>query len=179
MNLFPPNIEGCVWTKPGIRKWTNKDLPIVCLAQQQPWGAKNISRIMWTMLTLIPITNKDISYNRKNILEDRQLFRALSSHSVPLWPWKNWYCRIWSRSETNHRNEDGQSAASELIVSCGEYANSSGPRYINRPVEIGMPKWGTCQTSEPTEVFSHKSIWMNDLCVTNGVEVRKLKLKVV
>ena len=98
---------------------------------------------------------------QKKILEDRQLFRALSSHSVPLWPWKNWYCRIRSRSETNHRNEDGQSAASELIVSCGEYANSSGPRYINRPVEIGMPKWGTCQTSEPTEVFSHESIeWM-------------------
>ena len=74
LNLFPPKIEGCVWTKPGIWKWTNKDLPIVCLAQQQPWGAKNIPRIMWTMLTLIPITNKDISYNRKIFLRTDSCF---------------------------------------------------------------------------------------------------------
>ena len=25
-------MEGCVWTKPGLWKWTNEDLPIVCLA---------------------------------------------------------------------------------------------------------------------------------------------------
>ena len=104
-----------MWTKPGIRKWTNKDLPIVCLAQQQPWGAKNISRIMWTMLTLIPITNKDIRCNRKIFLRTDSCFEHWALIQCPFDLEKNWYCRIWSRLETNHRNEDGQSAASELI----------------------------------------------------------------
>ena len=36
LNLFPPTIEGFGWTKPGIWKWTNKDLRFVCLTQQQP-----------------------------------------------------------------------------------------------------------------------------------------------
>ena len=115
MNVFSSKIEGCVWTKPGIWKWADKDLLIVCLAQQQPWGAKNISRIVWTMLTLIPITNKDISYNRKIFLRTDSCFEHWALIQCPFDLEKNWYCWIWSRLETNHRNEDGQSAASELI----------------------------------------------------------------
>ena len=117
---------------------------------------------MWTMPPLIPITNKDISYNRKIFLRTDSCFEHWALIQCPFDLEKNWYCWIWSHLETNHRNEDVQSAASELICELRRVCEySSGPRYINRPVEIGMPKWGTCQTSEPTEVFSHESIeWM-------------------
>ena len=32
MSLLRQKMEGCVWTKPSLWKWTNEDLPIVCLA---------------------------------------------------------------------------------------------------------------------------------------------------
>ena len=141
-------------------------------------GAKNISRIMWTMLTLIPITNKDISYNRKNILEDRQLFRALSSHSVPLWPWENWYCRVGHFQRQNHRNEDGQSTESERMSGrCGEYAKLiDRPRNISCPAVIGLPKWGTCRLGVDRGFFARANR-KDGLRVTTGIEMKTLKLK--
>ena len=123
---------------------------------------------------------------QNKILDDRQLFRALSSHSVPLWPWENWYCRVGHFQRQNHRNEDGQSTESERMSGrCGEYAKLiDRPRNISCPAVIGLPKWGTCRWGDWQRFFCTRQEKRWSLCHhrhwNENIETEKLgRMKVL